>query len=107
MAKKSNQDPSGTSFFNDMIQASVTDLRKMFGEPDDDNNTGDDKVNFEWICETEAGDVFTIYDWKHYRPLGDNELVSWHIGGNGSRVTGQAVNEIESLFNQFRSIDSN
>ena len=104
MAKKSNQDPSGTSFFDDVIQASVTDLIKMFGEPDDDNNTGDDKVNFEWICETEAGDVFTIYDWKNYRSISRTEIVSWHIGGTGSRVTGQAVNEIASLFDQ---IDAN
>ena len=104
MAKKSNQDPSGTSFFNDTIQASVTDLRKIFGEPDDDNNSGDDKVNYEWICETSAGEVFTVYDWKNYRSLGDNEIVSWHIGGPNSMVTDQAVNEIASLFDE---IDAN
>lgn len=104
MAKKSDKNASGTSFFNDTIQASVTDLIKMFGEPDDDNNTGDDKVNFEWICETEAGDVFTIYDWKEYRPISRTEIVSWHIGSTSSRVTDQAVNEIASLFDQ---IDAN
>jgi hypothetical protein len=104
MAKKSNQDPSGTSFFNDTIQASVTDLIKMFGEPDDDNNSGDDKVNFEWTCETEAGDVFTVYDWKNYRSISRTEIVSWHIGGPNSMVTDQAVNEIASLFDE---IDAN
>jgi len=104
MAKKSNQDPSGTSFFNDVIEASVTDLIKMFGEPDDDNNTGNDKVNFEWTCETSAGDVFTVYDWKNYRSISRTEIVSWHIGGLNSMVTDQAVNEIASLFDE---IDAN
>ena len=105
MAKLSNQSISGTSFHNSTITATVNELIAAIGEPQYQSNDGQDKVNFEWDCETEDGDVFTIYDWKEYRPLDENEVIEWHVGGHSGKVTDQAVqemtDELTKLFSQF------
>ena len=44
--------------------------------------------------ETNDGDVFTVYDWKEYRSLNENELIKWHIGGENRHVTERAAHEI-------------
>ena len=44
--------------------------------------------------ETSEGDVFTVYDWKEYRSLNENELIEWHIGGANKYATEQAGREI-------------
>ena len=75
MCKKTNSSVNGTSFHDVAILASVQDLIKALGEPTIQDNTGEDKVNFEWDCETEEGDVFTIYDWKEYRKINDIEVI--------------------------------
>ena len=80
MAKKTYKSTDGTSFHGITIRATVEQLTKAFGDPTMDSNWGDDKVNFEWEMETEDGEVFTIYDWKYYRPLKLDEYVIWHIG---------------------------
>jgi hypothetical protein len=99
--KQTSQSANGTSFHNDTFNASVSDLRQILGEPADDNNSGEDKVNFEWEMETEAGDVFTVYDWKEYRKLDEHEIIEWHIGGHSGSVTDQAVNEIAGALNEL------
>ena len=65
---------------NHTITTTVKALTEALGEPQYAYNTGDDKVNFEWDCETENGAVFTIYDWKEYRSLNENEPIEFHIG---------------------------
>lgn len=99
--QKTTKSSGGTSFHMDVINASVTDLRKILGEPVDSNNSGDDKVNFEWVMETEDGEVFTVYDWKEYRTLDENELIEWHIGGHSGEVTAKALNEIAGALNEL------
>jgi len=94
MAKKTNSSTNGTSFYDVTIKASVNQLINAFGEPDLDGNTGDDKVNFEWEMETEGGEVFTIYDWKHYRPLDLDEIIEWHIGSHSRMISWDAQDEI-------------
>lgn len=79
------------------VYASVEQLTKVLGVPDISDNTGQDKVNFEWVRETETGDVVTIYDWKQYRPLYNFSKVDWHIGGHSLRATQIAKTEIETL----------
>jgi hypothetical protein len=91
--KKTRKDISGTSFHNVILKSNVEDLTNILGEPYD-NNTGDDKVNFEWEMETDSGDVFTVYDWKEYRVLNKSETIEFHIGGHNKAVTEQAKNEI-------------
>jgi hypothetical protein len=93
MAKKTYQDVDGTSFHGVVIRATVNQLTKAFGEPYD-NNSGEDKVNFEWDMETNEGEVFCIYDWKEGRPLGKDEFVTWHIGAKSKSVSNDAEREI-------------
>jgi hypothetical protein len=81
----------------------VSDLRSILGEPRYQGNDGTDKVNFDWVMETESGDVFSVYDWKEYRPLGENEVIEWHVGGHSAKVTDQAVNEMADGLNKLLS----
>jgi len=93
MAKKTYKNVTGTSFHDVTFKATVNQLTKAFGEPDD-NNTGEDKVNFVWDMETDEGDVFTIYDWKHYRKLDLDEVIEWHIGSLSRMISWDALDEI-------------
>jgi len=90
-----------TSFHGTTIIASVTDLRQILGLEQYEANDGNDKTNFEWIMETDNGDVFTVYDWKEYRVLDEDELIEWHIGGHSSLSTDLAVNEIAGALNEL------
>jgi len=84
-----------TSFFNTTFSATVQDLRKILGIPQCEQNDGEDKVNFEWVLETNDGDVFTVYDWKEYHVIDEEmEDIDWHIGGHSRRVTKKALEEI-------------
>ena len=94
MAKKTYQSTDGTSFHGITIRASVEQLTKAFGDPSMEYNTGDDKVNYEWDMETDEGEVFTIYDWKYYRPLRSDEIVTWNIGAMSKLVSYDAEREI-------------
>ncbi len=80
--KKTNKSADGTSFHNVTIKTSVNELIRVLGEPTYQTNDGEDKVNFEWVCETIDGDVVTIYDWKEYRSIGENEEIEFHLGGH-------------------------
>jgi hypothetical protein len=93
MAKKTFKCTDGTSFHGVTIRATVEQLTNAFGEPDD-NNTGEDKVNFVWDMETEEGEVFTIYDWKEGRPLRLDEYVIWHIGAKDKSTSNTAEDEL-------------
>ena len=92
--KKTNKSISGTSFHDSTVIATVDQLIHILGEPVDDSNTGQDKVNFEWEMELETGEVFTVYDYKEYRMLRTDEMVEWHIGGFDVYTTNQAAREI-------------
>jgi len=100
MAKKTNKSSVGSSFHNDTITASVAELEAILGPATYENNNGKDKVNFEWECELESGHssmhgmVFTIYDWKEYRPIDRTEQIEWHLGGENKAVTSQAYVEL-------------
>jgi hypothetical protein len=72
---------NGSSFHNVTIKTSVNELIRVLGEPTYQNNDGEDKVNFEWVCETIDGDVVTIYDWKEYRMIDVDEEIEFHLGG--------------------------
>lgn len=92
--KKTNRNLSGTSFHDSTVTATVDQLIHVLGQPDDDSNTGEDKVNFEWCMELESGEVFTVYDWKEYRMLSTDEQVEWHIGGFDKATTDEAARQI-------------
>jgi hypothetical protein len=92
--KKTNKSISGTGFHDSTVIATVDQLIQVLGEPTDDSNTGQDKVNFEWEMELESGDVFTVYDYKEYRMIARDEMIEWHIGGFDVYATNQAAREI-------------
>ena len=92
--QKTTKSTGGTSFHDSTITASVNELIAVMGEPVYQGNDGEDKVNFEWEMETEDGEVFTVYDWKEYRPISRSEQIEWHIGGNGRRITEKALEEL-------------
>jgi len=94
MAKKTYQSTDGTSFHGVTIRASVDQLTKAFGDPTIVDNTGEDKVNYEWDMETDEGEVFCIYDWKYYRPLRSDESVEWNIGSRSESISREARGEI-------------
>ena len=92
--KQTDKSANGTSFHNHTFIATVDDLRNVLGKPQFESNDGEDKSNFDWIMETEDGEVFTVYDWKEYRQLDENEDIEWHIGGRSGLTTGKALSEI-------------
>jgi hypothetical protein len=94
MATSSFKSPNGTSFHGHTFSSSVEGIKKILGSPRHIDNSGRDKVNFEWVCETKSGHVFTIYSWKEYRKLKETELIEWHIGGRNGSVTEEAQREI-------------
>lgn len=95
--KKTQQSADFTSFHDSTVRATVSELKTILGQPEFSDNDGRDKINFEWTMETEAGDVFTVYDWKEYRPLAEDETIIWHIGGHSKRATVEAKAEIERV----------
>lgn len=94
MAKHTNKDSSGTSFHSTTIITNVGKLIKLFPDSYTGDNKGNDKVNFDFCLETSKGDVFTIYDWKYYRPIGMYEPVTFNIGGFSREVTETAKREL-------------
>lgn len=100
--KRSDKDIVGTSFHRHTFRAPKSWIVEAIGELEWTERAYqniNDKVQNEWICETENGDVFTIYDWKEYRAYGDDEIIEWHIGGSSGKITEQAQKEILALMN--------
>lgn len=97
MAKLTDKSADGTGFHGTTITTTPQKLIDALGEPQWDGNDGSDKTNFDWICETEDGDVFTIYDWKYYRPLKMDEIVDFNIGGNSKYITMTAQTELAKI----------
>jgi hypothetical protein len=95
MAKKTDYSRvDGTSFHNVTLLTSVNKLESILGESDYEANDGNDKVNFEWYCETKDGAPFTIYDWKQYRGINKDEDIVFHIGSFNVLTALEAKQEI-------------
>ena len=92
--RKTNKSTGGTSFHDTIVRTTIHTLNKLLGEPTYVDNTGMDKVNYEWEMETSDGDVFTVYSWKEYKILHEHEIIEFHIGGMSKSITEQAKNEI-------------
>ena len=93
----------GTSFHDTTITATVQELIAAFGKPTHEDNTGDDKVNYEW-CLQHNGEPFTIYDWKEYRRIHPAEPIEWHIGGRNGQVTAAAADAIMEVL-QYDTVE--
>jgi len=97
MAKLTNKSTIGTTFSGHTVTCSVNDLIHIIGEPQGQYNTGEDKTNFDWDCENDLGEVFTIYDWKEGRVLDKNEPIEFHIGAHSKSAAYQAMIELNDL----------
>ena len=95
--KKTNKTADGTSFHGVTIRSTINILTDALGHAHYFQNTGEDKVNVEWICETENGDVVTIYDWKEGRTIGVDEEVEFHLGGHHKLSTIEGKAELEAV----------
>jgi hypothetical protein len=94
------KDTNGTSFHGHTIRASVKDLIAVCGEPLYVCNDHYEKVQYEWVLETNAGDIFTIYDWKEYRFFDESEIIEWHIGAHNGLIASDGLLELAQVLNQ-------
>jgi hypothetical protein len=97
MAQFTKKSASGTSFHGTTLKATPQQLINLFPMSYHEQNDGRDKTNFDFTLVTESGDVFTIYDWKEYRPLRMDEVVEWHVGAVNASVSEQAKQEVMAL----------
>lgn len=88
---------AGSSWFGDLIMTTYPKLIEILGQPTFNDNTGQDKTNMEWVCESRDGFVFTIYDWKEYEPLNEEYNYGFHIGGFSEKQTKIAKAELELM----------
>jgi hypothetical protein len=95
--KKTGKSTYGILFYNVTIKTTVNELKRVLGEPSYQGNDGKEKVNFDWACETEDGEVVTIYDWKSYKVLDLNEEIEFHLGGRSKDFTLKGKEELETL----------
>lgn len=91
-----DESANGTSFYDMEIVTTVQNLKRVLGDPDFDDNDGQDKVNFEWDRKTANGTIFTVYDWKEYRRLKETERISFHIGTEDEEGSIEAAKEIRT-----------
>lgn len=94
---QTDRSPVGTSFHGQTIVTTYAALAIAVGAPDYECNDGSDKCNFNWTLELEDGTLFTIYDWKEYRQLGQDELVEWHIGADNAFIAMRAKEALEKV----------
>lgn len=99
--KQTNKSSNFTSWHGDTVRATINQLYSVLGNPEYLGTT-DDKSQYDWVMETNNGDVFTVYDWKEYRFLNRDERIEWHIGGHNSNVTLQAQKELYSALSQLQ-----
>ena len=97
--KQTKKTANGTSFHDSVINTTLVELKRVCGEPICGDNDGEDKVNYEFNMETDNGEVFTIYDWKEYRPIAKDEVIEWHIGGKSQYITETAKEELLKAIN--------
>ena len=97
MIQKTNKSASGTSYHGIDIQTTLRRLIDTFGEPQSICNDGSDKTNIDYVLENSDGMVFTIYDWKMYRPIGMDEVLYFHIGAYDAGDAFKAKNEMHGL----------
>lgn len=99
MLRKSESKAIGTSFHGITIRGSVNQLSEVIGEYSK-LNSGDGKVVYQWILETEENEVVTIYDWKMYREVGMDEEIEWNVGGHSKKSTEKTREKILKLLNK-------
>lgn len=97
MLKHTRKNVGGTSFHGSTIRTTVGKLKELFPNSYYEQNDGSDRFNYDFTLQDDEGNVVTIYDWKEYRPIGDDEMIEFHIGGKSEAVTEKARIYLESV----------
>ena len=75
---------SGTSLKGYINGIKYSELVELLGEPTFPNESGDGKVQKEWVIRMND-EIFTIYDWKTYdREYSMANLTRWNVGGKSN-----------------------
>jgi len=75
---------AGTYKVDTLMGPNYSQLVNFLGDPTFPNESGDGKVQKEWVVEFND-ELFTIYDWKTYSVYETkNTLDTWSIGGKSS-----------------------
>lgn len=96
--KKTSKLVGGTSYFGTIIMVTPNQLKKVakkLGADYWEKNNGRDKTNYDFEFETNCGKVFTVYDWKYYKPLITTRSYPFHIGGFSLEETQLAKQELK------------
>ena len=89
--------PGGTSLKGYLHNTTYSELIEAFGEPTFNKESGDGKIQFEWVFKFNE-EIFTLYDWKTYDVnYTINELTTWNIGGK--TYYGDFSDHIEQILN--------
>ena len=95
---------NGTSFFGATIKTTLSKLRNKFGIETYNDNNGTDKVNIEFDLVLELTPnlsiPFTLYDWKEYKKIGEDEEIVFHIGARNKAESDIAKFYIDKIFNK-------
>jgi len=82
--KEVNNEFQASSFHGVTVDLIPSDLIELCVEnniPYHENNTGEDKCNFDFEFYIPDEDIyFTVYDWKEYEPLRADYCYIFHIG---------------------------
>jgi hypothetical protein len=97
MLSHTRKSAGGTSFHGSEIRTTAGKLKALFPDSYDESNDGRDKTNYDFTLQDDDGNIVTIYDWKEYRPIGDNEMINFHIGGMSQDITERARMYLESV----------
>jgi hypothetical protein len=97
MIKKTDKSATGTSYHMIDVKTTLRKLIDTFGEPQSICNDGSDKTNINYVLENSDGMIFTIYDWKMYRPIDMDEVLHFHIGAYNVHNAFEAKNEMHGL----------
>lgn len=74
-----NATAAGSSFHGTYIMTTATQIADKFGPA----HRSGDKVDHEWVFETDDGDAVTLYDWKAY----GKPSTEFHVGGHSKHAT--------------------
>jgi hypothetical protein len=91
-------DINGTSGKSARIVCTRAELNRIFSEGYEYDD--EDKVKYQWTLRFEGDNgetiITTIYDYKNYTDIGEDELYAWNIGGNSDlSITALALNMLK------------
>lgn len=82
--EQANEVSNGTFKVGTIAGMTYEKLVSILGEPTYNEESGDGKVQVEWVVQY-GEDYFTIYDWKtNDREYTLTENTIWNVGGKGA-----------------------